>query len=167
MLTTLQQLITYSVSGHYSNQGINCVTLLRIWPEATQDKEIVLGISLQWNAFASAVWRMSAIVSRLQCVNTLRPRQNGWQFPDDTFKCIPLNANLTISIKISLKFVPKGPLNNTPALVQIMAWRRPGDKPLSEPKMVRSPTHVCVTWPQWVNTGPGYCSQSVLCTVNS
>ena len=36
-------------------------------------------------------------------------------------------------IKNSLKFVPKGPINNIPALVQIMAWRRPGDKPLSEP----------------------------------
>ena len=33
-----------------------------------------------------------------------------------------------------MKFVPKGPINNIPALVQIMAWRRPGDKPLSEPK---------------------------------
>ena len=27
---------------------------------------------------------------------------------------------------MSLKFVPKGPINNIPALVQIMAWRRPG-----------------------------------------
>ena len=40
-----------------------------------------------------------------------------------------------ISIEISLKFVPKGPINNIPALVQIMAWRRSGDKPLSEPMM--------------------------------
>ena len=52
---------------------------------------------------------------------------------------------------MSLKFVPKGPINNTPALVQIMAWRRPGDKPLSEPMMVSLPTHICVTRPQWVN----------------
>ena len=37
-----------------------------------------------------------------------------------------------ISIKISLKFVPKGPINNIPVLVQIMAGRRPGNKPLSE-----------------------------------
>ena len=40
-----------------------------------------------------------------------------------------------ISIKISLKFVPKGPISNIPALVQIMAWRRSGDKPLSESMM--------------------------------
>ena len=31
------------------------------------------------------------------------------------------NENVTISIEISLKFVPKGPINNDPALVQIMA----------------------------------------------
>ena len=39
-------------------------------------------------------------------------------------------------MKISLKFVPKGPVNNIPALGQIMAWGKPGDKPLSELKMV-------------------------------
>ena len=57
-------------------------------------------------------------------VNTLRPRQNGRHFADDIFKCIFLNENVWISIKISLKFVPKGPINNIPVLVQIMAWRR-------------------------------------------
>ena len=51
-------------------------------------------------------------------------------------------------IKNSLKFVPKGSINNITALVQIMAWRRPGDKPLSEPMLVRIPTHICVAWPQ-------------------
>ena len=69
-------------------------------------------------------------------INSLRPRQNGRHFPDDTFKHIFLNENVRILIKISLKFVPKGPINNIPALAQIMAWRRPGDKPLSEPMVV-------------------------------
>ena len=54
---------------------------------------------------------------------------------DDTFKCTFVNENILISIKVSLKFVPKGPINNMPALVKIMAWRRPGDKSLSEPMM--------------------------------
>ena len=48
------------------------------------------------------------------------------------------------------KSVPKGPTNNIPALVQMLAWRRPGDKPLSEPVVVSLLTHVCVTWPEWV-----------------
>ena len=50
-------------------------------------------------------------------INTLRPRQNGRHFPDDIFKFIFLNENAWISIKISLKFVPKGPINKIPALV--------------------------------------------------
>ena len=87
----------------------------------------------------------------ISTLNTLRPRQNGRHFADDTFKRIFMNENVKISINISLKFVPKGLINNIPALVQIMAWRRPGDKPLSEPMMVRLPTHICVARPQWVN----------------
>ena len=84
-------------------------------------------------------------------LNTLRPRQNGRHFADDIFKCIFLNENVWISIKISLKFVPNDPINNIPSFVQIMALRRPGDKPLSEAMMVNLPTHVCVSRPQWVN----------------
>ena len=84
-------------------------------------------------------------------VNTLKPRQNGRHFPDDISKWIFLNENVWLSINISLKFVPKGPMNNIPTFGQVMAWRRPGDKPLSEPMMVRLLTQICVTRPQWVN----------------
>ena len=83
-------------------------------------------------------------------VNTLRPRQNGRHLPDAIFKGTSLNENVWISIEISLKFVRKGPINNIPALVQIMAWHRPGDKPLSEPMMVSLLTHICLTRPQCV-----------------
>ena len=86
--------------------------------------------------------------------NTLRPQQNGRHFADDTFNRISVNDNVRITIGISLKFVPKGPINNIPALVQIMAWRRAGDKPLSEPMMVSLLTHLCVTRPQWVKQEP-------------
>ena len=84
-------------------------------------------------------------------LNTLRPRQNGRHFPDYIFKCFFLNENVWIVIKISLNFIPNGPINNIPALVQIMAWRRPGDKPLSEPMMLSLLMHICITRPQWVN----------------
>ena len=79
--------------------------------------------------------------------NTLRPRQNGRHFADDTFA---LKENVRISIKISLNFVPKSPIDNISALFQMMAWRRPGDKPLSEAIMVSLLTHICVARPQWV-----------------
>ena len=83
-------------------------------------------------------------------INTLKSRQNGHHFADDIFMCIFLNENVWIRIKISLKFVPKSPINNIPALVQIMAWRRPGNKPLFEPMMAILPMHICVIRPQWV-----------------
>ena len=86
-----------------------------------------------------------------QSVNTLRSRQNGHQFADNTFKRIFLSENIRISMKISLKFIPKGPIDNIPVLVQIMAWRQPGDKPLSEPMMVSLLTHICITRPKWVD----------------
>ena len=82
--------------------------------------------------------------------NTLRPRQNGRHYADDIFKCIFLNEHVWFPIKISLKFFPKGQINKIPALVKIMAWRRPGAKPLSEPMMVNLTTHICVIRPQWV-----------------
>ena len=72
------------------------------------------------------------------------PRQNSRHFAVDTFKRIFLNENPRSWIKMSLKFVPKRPINNIPALVQLMAWRQPDDKPLSEPMMIRLPTHICL-----------------------
>ena len=83
-------------------------------------------------------------------INSLRPRQNVCYFPDDIFKQIFMNENAWIPIKISLKFVPRSPINNVPAWFQIIAWCRPGNKPLSEPMMAYA-TYICVSWPQWVN----------------
>ena len=100
--------------------------------------------ALKWHLAHDCTW------NRGPCfINTLRPRQNGRRFPDYIFKCIFLNENVWIEIKISLKFVPKVRINDIPALVQIMAWHQPGDKPLSEPMMVSLLMHLYVTWPQW------------------
>ena len=93
----------------------------------------------------------TTIKYKLLSLNTLRSRQNGRHFVDDIFRCIFLNENILILIKISLKFVPKDPVNNIPAWVQIMAWRRPGGKPLFEPMMIILLTHISITRPQWVN----------------
>ena len=70
-------------------------------------------------------------------IKTSRPRQNVCHFEDDGFKCIFMNGNIWISIKISLKFVPKGSVNNIPVLFQIMVWCRVGDNPPSEPMLTR------------------------------
>ena len=108
--------------------------------------------------FVKTLEKNDSVIKRVDCkyfvftFNTFRPRQNGRHFADDFFKCIFRNENAWIPIKISLKFVPWNPIYNIPALVQILAWRRPGDKPLSEPMMVNLTTHIYVTRPQWVNS---------------
>ena len=84
--------------------------------------------------------------------NTMRLKQNGQHFTNDIFKHIFFNENVWILIKISLKFVPKGQIHNIPVLVQIIAWRHPGGKPLYEAMIVSLPMSICVFQPQWVNT---------------
>ena len=114
--------------------------------------------SIFWNQLFHRIRNVDSILENtipqklIWLLNTLRPRQNGRRFTDDVFKCILLNESVWILLKNSLKFVPKVPINNIPALVQILAWRRSGDKPLSEPMMVSLLTHICVTRPQWVNS---------------
>ena len=56
---------------------------------------------------------------------------------DDLFKCVFMNEKVCILIWISLKFVPKGSIGNKSVLVQVMAWRWTGDKPLSEPMLTQ------------------------------
>ena len=92
----------------------------------------------------------STILRKSCNVNSLKPRPNRRYFADDIFKWIFENENEWILPRISLKFVPKVWINYIPALVQIMAWRWPGDKSLTEPMMVSLLTHICVTRPQWV-----------------
>ena len=57
----------------------------------------------------------------------------------DIFKCIFLNENDRILIQISLKFVPMNPIDNKPALVQVMAWCRTGHEPLPELMLTQFP----------------------------
>ena len=86
---------------------------------------------------------------------------------DDNFKCIFLNENDRIPIRISLHFVPKSPINNKPAFVQVMAWRRTGNKPLPElmltpvywriyaalggDELITSDNGLCLTQPSYHN----------------
>ena len=95
-------------------------------------------------------------------------RQNGRHFADNIFKLIFLDVNVWILINIqlkcvhvwiliniSLKCVPKGQIKkklNIPALVQIMAWHLPGDKPLCELMMFNLLMDLCITWLQWINS---------------
>ena len=60
------------------------------------------------------------------------PKQNGRHFADGISQRIYFNENFWVLFKTSLKFVPKDPIDNLSALVQVMAWRLEGNKPLPE-----------------------------------
>ena len=106
--------------------------------------------------YLSLIWVWKLLIKHYNRIshgpmNTLRPRQDGRHFQttfSDGFSWMKLYEFRT---KISLKFVPSGPINNIPALFQIMAWCRSGDMTLSEPMMVSLLTHICITRPQWVS----------------
>ena len=84
-------------------------------------------------------------------VNTLRPRKMA-DISQTTFSNVFSSMKMfEFRFKFHWSFYPEGLINNIPSLVRIMAWRRPGDKPLSEPMVARLPTHICITRPQWVN----------------
>ena len=76
-------------------------------------------------------------------VNSSPPRQNSRHFADDIFRCIFLYEKFCILIQISLKFLPKGPIDKESSLVQVMVWRRTGDKPLPDQCWHTSLTHIC------------------------
>ena len=48
-----------------------------------------------------------------------------------------MNEKFPISIRISLKFIPKGPIDNRSALIQVMTWHQTGVKPLPEPMLTK------------------------------
>ena len=144
----------YSIQPtHTSQQNLK----IRKWPTffCFQNADALFSVFLQ-PQLPSHLDHDGQYVSRnsgtSQKENTLKLRQNGWHFSDNIFKHIFFDENVWISLKISLGFVPRVWINNIPALVQIMACHRPGDKPLSEPMMVSLLTHICITRPQLVKS---------------
>ena len=98
-----------------------------------------------------ARWCLYVTVDWVSSVNKHIEDETKWPiFHRWHFKGILLNENIWSSINISLKSLLKGPFNNILSLVQIIAWHRPGYKPLSGPMMVSLLMHIYVTRPQWV-----------------
>ena len=116
----------------------------------------IVPVSLKWkrgSSWKGTYWCFIPLrieVNHSGRFNTLRPMEIGRHFADDIFKCIFVTENVWTPIEMSQKYVPKGPIINVPALVQMMAKRRQGDKPLSEPRMKSLLTHICVPRPQCV-----------------
>ena len=88
----------------------------------------------------------------------VRSEQNGWHFEDDIFKCTFENETYCILIIFSLKFVPDGAVDNKSSFVQLMAWCRIGNKPLSEPMMTQLTNSLCLHFATM-----SYWNQSMYC----
>ena len=93
--------------------------------------------------------------------------KNDRHFPDDFFKCIFFGWKY---LNFYLDFTEvccqgSNSINNIPALVQIMAWCRPSDKPLSEPMTVSSLTHIYITRP-WLKLKLNWNRELSWCLLN-
>ena len=144
-------------------RGISCeIALILMSLDVINDQWTLVQV-MAWcrqvpSHYLSQCWPRSLSpygVTRPQGVNTLRPRQNCRHFADDTFRCIFLNEDVWLSLKISLKFVPKVRIINIPALVQIMAVLEL--KLLFVFKSYWSVHYVrlCALWFRWVNHNDG------------
>ena len=129
---------TFSLNKIY----LKMVVTLFIWPifffkqlliHTTLLDDIKSEINFEEKMCNNVVSIVPADVSTL--LTHLPPGQNGRHFADDIFRCIFMYEKFWILIRISFKSVPKGPIDNNPALVWIMDWHWIGDKPLAEPML--------------------------------
>ena len=122
----------------YASHSANCLIRYKIYE--------IVNVTLD-----RRVWRTQEVAPNTVewPINTLRLGQNDHHFEDDIFKCIFLNENAWIFIQISLKFVPKSQIKNIPALVQIMAWHRPGQTSIHQYIHVLDPRQNLGPRPFW------------------
>ena len=105
----LDKLNQFGFSFLYKNGEINLHTEFPM--------KYVLGFILLWSCY-----EFLEFISHI--FNSSAPGQNGRHFADDIFNLIFMNGKSCILIRISMKFVFKGPIDNKSALVQVRAWRR-------------------------------------------
>ena len=98
---------------------------------------ILLFVLIITTPFWFSWWPLDRYITHGYRVNSSPPRQDDRHFADGISKCIFMNERFCMLNQISLIFVPKGPVDNTPALVPVMAWHRTGDRPLPDSIMTR------------------------------
>ena len=114
--------------------------------------------SIGTNPFPPGVSQFIVITNRLplflhwlHCYLCLCFALTHWGLDKMDAKFLTTFYNAFSWIKIIYEFRLRFHLRLSSSLVQIMAWRRPGDQPLSEPVTVNLLTHICITRPLWVN----------------
>ena len=85
-------------------------------------------------------------------INTFGWRKSWHQSADEILKCFFINEKYHIFIQISLRFIPKGPINNMPSMVQIMPWRHSDDNQLSDDSVVYWYIYIWNTQPWRIHT---------------
>ena len=106
-----------------------------------------------WHQWTTYVVMVGEIHLVKQCLNSIPPGQNGRHFVD-VFRCIFVNQKCCVFDWNFTELFPKGPIENNAGLVSIMAWRRKGYKPLSEP-MLAWFTDVYIYKGRWATFPPG------------
>ena len=131
---------------HYQKELCNCMALNRnvgkeqTFPENALTIWVWMAATVLVPQFVTYLYphhRRHHMSHGKQCVNTCRPRRNGRHVAVYNFKCIHFNEKVRISFKISLNFVPLGPIDKHSALVQTMTWRQKGDNLSFEPIMAQ------------------------------
>ena len=125
-----------------------CIDLI-----CTYVQHYILTVQLLWLISLQCVFSHSLVISHKFIINTLRPRKIAVISQvtySNQIKSNQIKSNQKSNHKISLKFVPYIQINNITALIQIMAWHRSGNKPLSASMMVSLLMHVCITRSQRV-----------------
>ena len=119
----------------YARMSVFSIFLIRLFivmPKLSRWIMLTFSISTDPSAALGTVSVIPRVVSlmKVHCPPKSSPLgRNDRLFADDIFKYISLNENAWISLRISLKFVPRVRIVNILELVQIMAWHRIGDKP--------------------------------------
>ena len=121
----------------------------------------------EWVSFTIFLlkWLVLMISLGYICMQHLEAETKWPSFPRRHFPIYTLEWKWILNI-VRPNLVPMGPINNSTALFQIMAWRGLGDKPLSEPTLVICwlyvilPKLICVTRPQWANAYNSLCARA-------
>ena len=132
-------------------KSLDCFT---VWPNfSTRPITRIQSFFFFWWGCSAPIHLLFGAVNNeyFKFLNTLRTKYKGFHFTDDILKWIFVNENVWIAINISLKRDTESRISKFLALVEIKAWRRTGDNPLSDPMMFSLLTHICVTLSQWVN----------------
>ena len=119
------------------NTGETCSALLCLPTFGFGLGYICVALAVGIHILGCSEWCLCPAKFHVSRFNSSPPGQNSRHLADDNLKFIHLKENDGIPIRISLKFVSKSPIENKPALSQVMAWRRTGDKPLPEPMLTR------------------------------